>query len=162
VNAPARHGGTAPAAGPPASAPANDPIAVTAERAPMPSSPPPLSRDVAPSASPPTDRQTIQGVLGQYQTALTRLDPQALEAIWPGLDTAALTRAFGQLERQAVSFNECSVAIYGNDATARCQGRASYVPRVGPRDERVDDRQWRIELRKAEGAWRIVGVDARE
>jgi hypothetical protein len=128
----------------------------------MPSPAPPRSRDVAPSASAPTDRQIIQGVLRQYQTALSRLDAQALEAIWPGLDTPAFTRAFGQLERQAVSFNECSVAIYGNDATARCQGRASYVPRVGPRDERVDDRQWRIELRKAEGAWRIVGVDARE
>jgi hypothetical protein len=112
--------------------------------------------------APPTDRQAIQVVLGQYQAALSRLDASGVRAIWPGLNAAGLERAFGQMERQAVTFSACSVTIVGAGATARCQGRASYVPKVGNRTERVDHRQWQIDLRKNGDSWRIVAVDSRE
>jgi hypothetical protein len=118
-----------------------------------------------PSASAPpapTARQIIYGVLAEYQDALNRLDVAAVRGIWPSLDAASLERAFTQLERQSVLFDACSVAIIGDGATARCQGSSSYVPRVGRRVERLETRQWRIELQRADATWHIVGVDARE
>ena len=101
-------------------------------------------------------------MLGRYQAALHRLDATAVRAIWPGLNAAALERAFGQVERRAVTFSGCSVDIIGAGAAARYQGRASYVPKVGNRTERVHDRRWQIDLRKTGDNWRIVAVDARE
>ena len=126
--------------------------------------PPPLPVTPVKAAAPapPTDRQAVEAVLGQYQAALSRLDANGVRTIWPGLNAAALERAFGQVERQAVTFTSCAVSIIGAGATARCQGRASYVPKVGNRTERVDHRQWQIDLRKNGDSWRIVAVDSRE
>lgn len=142
-----------------------EPVSSTPETAPPPTpEPPPSAVRPAESAAPapPTDRQAIQTVLGQYQAALSHLDTNGVRALWPGLNAAALERAFGQMERQTVTFNVCSVAIVGTGATARCQGSASYVPKVGNRTERVDHRRWQIDLRKTGDSWRIVAVDSRE
>lgn len=143
----------------------NESVSSTPGTAPLPLAeppPPPVTPVKAAAPAPPTDRQAIQAVLGQYQAALSRLDANGVRTIWPGLNAAALERAFGQVERQAVTFTSCSVTIVGAGATARCQGRASYVPKVGNRTERVDHRQWQIDLRKNGDSWRIVGVDSRE
>jgi len=147
----------------PAPAAASEPVSSTLETAPPPEPPPTTVKPaeaVAPAAL--TDRQAIQVVLGQYQAALSRLDANGVRAIWPGMNAAALERAFGQMERQAVTFSGCSVAVIGVGATARCQGSASYVPKVGNRTERIDHRQWQIDLRKTGDNWRIVAVDSRE
>ena len=119
--------------------------------------------EVAPAPAPaPTDRQIIQGILGEYQAAFSELDANAARAVWPGVNTGAHERAFGQLERQALRFNACSIAIIGTGATARCQGTTTYVPRVGKPTERTDSRQWQIDLKKTGDRWAIVSVDSRE
>ncbi len=125
-------------------------------------SPPTVRPAASAAADPPTDRQAIYAVLERYQTAFSQLDTNAVRAIWPGLNASALERAFGQVERQAVRFSACSVAIIGAGATARCQGSASYVPKVGSRTERVNTRRWQIDLRKSGDDWRIVALDSRE
>lgn len=163
---------SAPSSVPPAAAAGDDTAAANRPVAPPPGptptlASPPATPPVAPPPAPappapPTDRQAINAVLGQYQAAYSRLDTNAVRAIWPGLNVSSLERAFGQVERQAVTFSTCSVAIIGAGATARCQGSASYVPKVGNRTERVDHRQWQIELRKSGDNWRIVNVDSRE
>lgn len=149
----------------PAPAAVNEPVSSTPETAPAPEPPPTTVKPAETAAAAPaalTDRQAIQVVLGQYQAAFSRLDANGVRAIWPGLNAAALERAFGQMERQAVAFSGCSVTIIGVGATARCQGSASYVPKVGNRTERIDHRQWQIDLRKTGDNWRIVAVDSRE
>jgi hypothetical protein len=118
------------------------------------------NRELSVPAEPPTDREAIDVVLAQYQTAFSRLDANAARAVWPGVSADALERAFGQLEQQLVRFSSCSVAIEGTGATARCFGTTSYVPRVGSRSERTDARQWEIELGKVVEGWRIVAVDS--
>lgn len=148
----------------PAPAAVNEAVPPTPETAPAPPEPTPATVRPAEAAAPaaPTDRQAIQVVLGQYQAAFNRLDANGVRAIWPGLNATALERAFGQMERQAVTFSDCSVAIIGAGASARCQGSASYVPKVGNRTERIDHRRWQIDLRKTGDTWRIVSVDTRE
>ncbi len=111
-----------------------------------------------PSASSVHDRDAIDEVLARYQTVLSHLNVNAARVIWPAVNSAALERAFDQLERQTVTFNSCAVAIAGAGATARCQGRVTYVPKVGSRTARTDSRQWQIDLRKMTGGWRIEAV----
>jgi hypothetical protein len=46
-------------------------------------------------------------------------------------------------------------------AVAVCSGTASYVPRVGKKARRGDQRQWEFELSKADDGWLIDTVSAR-
>ncbi len=147
---------------PPAPAPPASGAATSLVVAPPPAVAP-LAEVARPAApAPPTDRQVIQGILGQYEAAFSQLDTAGARAVWPGVDAGALERAFSQLERQALRFNTCSIAIIGTGATARCQGTTTYVPRVGRPGERTDSRRWQFELKKTGDRWAIVSVDSRE
>jgi hypothetical protein len=57
-----------------------------------------------------------------------------------------------------VSFSACSVSIAGAQATARCTGSTTYVPKVGSRSARNEYRQWDIDLRKTGDGWHIASV----
>ena len=100
-------------------------------------------------------------MLGRYRTAFNDLDAVGAQAIWPTVDRRALERAFGQIERQDVRFTSCVVDVAGAVASARCSGRTNYVPRVGNRSERSENREWQFSLRKAGDQWNIASVQTR-
>jgi len=138
-----------PVAAPPRAAPA--PAASSASAAPVAPAVPPIEVESA----------AIQNVLGRYRTAFNRLDVVGATTVWPTVDQQGLERAFGQLEEQEVTFDECLIEIRGAAAEASCKGTASYVPRVGRRAPQTDQRRWTFNLRKAGEGWLIAGVTAR-
>jgi hypothetical protein len=108
------------------------------------------------------DRSAIEGVLSSYRRSYNSLDAKAVSAIWQGLDTRALARAFSTLTRQQMIFERCNVRVVAADrGAARCDGILSYVQKAGdttPQQRRVS---WEIDLRRPAADWVIVGVQAR-
>jgi hypothetical protein len=106
----------------------------------------------------------IQKVLQRYRSAYQVLDARSAREVWPAVNQAALSRAFNGLESQTLSFDECYVRVRGTAGGATCHGTASYVPRVGSRDARVEPRTWTFVLRKIGADWIIQSVktDPRE
>ena len=105
--------------------------------------------------------RAVGDVLAKYQQVYNRLDVRAAAAIWPGVDTKALTRSFAQLARQNMSFDECSIVIVEGTATAQCPGLLEYVPRVGNNRLRRERHWWTIELLRGDESWHILKVSAR-
>jgi|SRR5688572_21646977 hypothetical protein len=108
------------------------------------------------------DRSAIEGVLSSYRRSYNALDARAVSAIWQGVDSRALARAFSTLTRQHIMFERCDVRVAAADrAAARCHGILSYVQKAGdtsPQQRRVS---WDIDLKRPGGTWVIVGVQAR-
>jgi hypothetical protein len=100
-------------------------------------------------------------VLGRYRTAFTALDADAARAIWPTVDARALGRAFDQLKEQELEFQTCNIVVNGLRATAACDGRARYVPKVGNKSLRDEHRHWTFSLRRVEDSWLIESVASR-
>ena len=108
----------------------------------------------------PDPRAAIRATLGRYESAYTLLDASAVQAVWPSLDHRALARAFEGLASQRVSLGSCDVNVTGETAKANCSGTAAWTPKVGG-GSRSTSRRWVFDLTQADGAWRIVRVDAR-
>jgi hypothetical protein len=107
------------------------------------------------------DQQLVRSLLQQYATAFERLDVEATKAVWPTVDDKALRRAFDQLEAQHLTFQSCGITIEGSGANARCQGQASYRPRIGSHTLRMSPREWTFNLAKANDGWQIVDARVR-
>jgi hypothetical protein len=108
-----------------------------------------------------TDETRVTQVLNQYAHAYGQLDATAARAVWPTVDERALARAFAGLESQALSFDACDVSVRGTTATASCRGTASYVGKVGSREQHTEPRQWTFQLRReGEDAWKIQKAEA--
>jgi hypothetical protein len=103
----------------------------------------------------------VRSVLNKYERAYSSLDAGAASAVWPGVDRAALARAFEGLASQRVSLKSCDVAVDGAAARAQCSGTATWVPKVGGGGARTAARQWEFELRKRDGDWEIERAIAR-
>ena len=104
----------------------------------------------------------IQNTLARYRKAFSALNVSAAREVWPTVNERSLSRAFDRLEEQDVSFDRCNIEVTNNDrAEATCNGTARYVPRVGSRTPRVDQREWRFNLVKVKDQWLIGAVDAR-
>jgi CheY-like chemotaxis protein len=102
----------------------------------------------------------IHAALKRYARAYERLDPKAARAVWPSADTRALERSFKGLRSQQLEFARCEVAIVrAVEATAICDGRATYVPLAGR--QRQEAREWTFRFRKIDEDWMIVKADAR-
>jgi hypothetical protein len=106
-----------------------------------------------------TETAAVRTVLNRYQRAFTDLDAGAAKSIWPSVDERALSRAFGQLERQQIVLDACNVEVVGQRAAAACGGRASYVPRVGSKTARIEARHWAFTLRKTGYGWIIETIE---
>jgi hypothetical protein len=106
--------------------------------------------------------QVVRDVLDRYASAFERLDVRAAKAMRPTLDDRALQRAFEQLDAQQVRLGSCSFSINEHDANARCQGSATYHPKVGRRAVHVTGREWTFNLSKADGGWQIVDARIQE
>ena len=177
-----------PAPSPPAPGPGPDiaipavgepsPPAAAAAPAPPPPVPPPaaapplLRAAAAPVAAPATtpppvpavptvdDESLVKQTLQRYRHAYEGLDARSAHAVWPGVDQAALARAFGGLTSQSITFDRCNVQLSGAFANATCRGTARYVPKIGNREPRVEPRVWNFALRKDGGEWKIDSARA--
>ena len=129
------------------------PISITAPPpAPIPTTP---AAPASPAMTPRRDDTRIAQVLNQYARAYGSLDPDAAQAVWPGVDERALARAFASLESQDVTFDHCDIDVKGALAIASCRGTASYVGKVGSRQARTEPREWTFELKLHGDEWKI-------
>jgi hypothetical protein len=156
---------TSDASGPSTASLAPTPAPAPARSADAPPAPPAAS---PPAANPPAasavveNQKGIQSTLARYRNAFSDLDANAAREVWPTVNERSLSRAFDRLEEQDVSFDRCRIEVTKNDrAEATCSGTARYVPRVGSRTPRVDQREWRFSLVKVKDQWLIGAVDAR-
>jgi hypothetical protein len=129
-----------------------------------------VARPAAPAAAPPPaaaaviDRNIagIQNTLARYRQAFNPLNASAAREVWPTVNERSLSRAFDRLEEQQMSFDDCDIQVSETDrAEAVCSGSARYVPRVGSRTPRVDQREWHFNLVKQRDEWLIGAVEAR-
>jgi hypothetical protein len=173
----ARRDGESPAAAPPPPAPpppaASEPPAVTAASRPAPVTDPvlPLGSPVlSPSAAAPRvvpaamsredESAQIRSVLSRYETAYNKLDAAAATNVYPGVDRAALDRAFKGLISQRVSLGLCDITVIGDVGGASCAGKARWEPRIGG-GLQTADRYWTFNLRKGHEGWRIEQIRVR-
>jgi len=115
------------------------------------------------SSAPPrtaSEEELVRRLLDDYAVAFERLDVHAAKAVWPSVDGKALKRAFEQLSAQRVTLQSCGITISGSTANARCQGSATYHPKIGTRAVQVA-REWTFDLSKKDAAWRIVNTFVR-
>ncbi len=73
----------------------------------------------------------VKALLQRYQAAYERLDARLVHAVWPGVNEAALARAFGGLESQALDFKACYIQLRGATADVLCTGSDSVRPEGG-------------------------------
>ena len=140
------------------------PIASTVSPPPIASTvpPPPIASTVPPPRAVvvPDDDALVKQTLQRYRTAYERLDAGSARAVWPGVNEAALSRAFDGLASQTLVFNGCTVTLHGEAAAAVCRGSTRYVPKIGSREPRTELRTWNFTLRKAESGWMIESAKA--
>jgi hypothetical protein len=130
----------------------------TARPAPMPAA---AEAAAAPAAPVRSDRLVIQQVLERYRDAFNALDPSAARAVWPTVDMRALGRAFDQLQTQEFALRACDIDVRGARAVASCAGTLRYVPKIGSRTARVEQRKWEFNLTATDDRWLIDRVVAR-
>ena len=147
----------APSFEPTATPSAPDPVRdapAEARREPPPAAPEPV-RETADATAAATEN--VRAVLGQYESAYSRLDVEGTAAVWPGVDRRALTRAFDGLASQRVTLGSCDVRLVGETALAECTGSATWTPKVGS-GARTSPRRWEFRLRNTGGRWQIVSA----
>jgi hypothetical protein len=127
-------------------------LAASAIPAPKPLPPPP----------PPEVRETaaVESVLERYRVAFSTLN-SGVSDFWPGVDSRALDKAFSDLEEQSFEFDKCRVQLADSHADATCTGRATFVPKVGNKAPRTQQRQWSFHLVRAANRWIIDTVRVR-
>jgi hypothetical protein len=106
------------------------------------------------------EETAVLDTVEEYGQALEQLDVAAAAVLWPSVDRRALSRAFGSLKSQEVMFENCDVALAQSVATARCQGTAEYVVKVGPSSPRTGRYEWLFKMRKRDDAWKIEALSA--
>lgn len=133
--------------------------------------PPPAPAAANPAASPPVDSAPaapvaddtarVRSVVEKYQAGYDRLDAGLVHDVWPGVNEAALTRAFDGLQSQTLTFRACDIQLRGAAATVLCTGSTRYVLKIGSREPRVEPLAWTFTLRKrANDEWQIESARA--
>ena len=117
-------------------------------------------RAVPASMSREDESAQIRTLLSRYETAYNRLDAAAATNLYPGVDRAALDRAFRGLISQRVSLGLCDITVVGDVGGASCAGKARWEPRVGG-GLQTADRYWTFNLRKGGEGWRIEQIRVR-
>jgi hypothetical protein len=150
--------------------PTSTPVA-TPTPSPTPTSTPtststPRAASDIPTAPPaPTGREVetaaIKLVLDRYRQAFDTLSVAPVEAYWPSINAKGLTRAFGQLDSQTVTFDSCDFDINREQAAATCIGRAKFTTKVGSRTPNIESRRWAFRLARMSDRWVILSVDSR-
>lgn len=148
---------------PPAPVPSRPDSAAAAVVQPPVSAPPAATpQPQEPSVDPRAEAErAVQQLLRQYVSAYNSLDASAARAVWPGVDSAALERAFSQLSEQRLRFERCSISVDEDAGSATCAGQARWVPRVGDTNGREERRTWQFELGRSGADWIITRAEAR-
>jgi hypothetical protein len=109
------------------------------------------------------EEESILLVLHEYESAVGRKDPVAAKAVWPALDDRALARAFNDLQSHSLALEDCGVTVANSNAAARarCQGVATYLPKVGRRKPINASHEWTFNLSKTGGDWQIESAAIR-
>ncbi|MBA3638823.1 MAG: hypothetical protein H0W53_05995 [Acidobacteria bacterium] len=102
----------------------------------------------------------VRAVLARYEAAYSGLNAAAAQQVWPGVDERSLARAFDTLQSQQVSLGQCAVQVAGTTASASCNGRITWTPKVGGGSQSTA-RQWRFELHSGNGVWQITRAEVR-
>ena len=102
------------------------------------------------------ENSAVRTVLHRYADAYSRLDASAAQQVWPRVNRAALSRAFGSLASQDISLGNCAVDVSGALARATCAGAATWAPKIGGGGPRTEPRAWTFQLAKADAGWQIV------
>jgi hypothetical protein len=122
----------------------------------------PASIPPAPPAAPapvePPQEVVVRSVLSRYASAYSALDAAAAQRVWPGVNRAALSRAFEGLASQQISLGDCRIDVAASNARARCAGSATWSPKVGGGGARTEARDWTFELARAASGWQIVSA----
>ena len=105
-------------------------------------------------------RESVRGTIERYRTAYEQLDAAGAQAVWPGVNADALSRAFNALESQQLAFDDCAIQVAGPRANATCRGRARMVPKVGGGAESVE-RTWRFTFLQSGDRWTIASATVR-
>jgi hypothetical protein len=116
------------------------------------------AKEPAPVRIDPAFERTLASVSQSYRA----LDAASLTAVWPGADTARLSRAFADLKYQAVSFDHCAVRPDGNaTAVASCEVLIAAAPKGG--DQALERRResWTLLLDRSGERWTITGASVR-
>lgn len=133
---------------------------VSARVAPAPAAPatePTVAAVDAPSRPMPADEErAVRDVVRAYASAYSGLDVDAVKAVFPGINDAALRRAFRSLRSQRVELRGVAVAVSGNAASVSGTWVSSAVGQVGKSTPRRDERPVIFTLEKRDGAWVIV------
>jgi hypothetical protein len=150
-----------PAAPTPAESPRPEPVAPIVATVPEGRMPPAVGTTA--TIPPPTAvsvEQDVRKVIDRYRDAYERLDATAARAVWPGVDEAALSRAFDGLTSQRIEFERCDIWRDAQAAFASCAGRASYVPKVGRAQNDVP-RAWHFRLQRRPAGWAIESAEVK-
>lgn len=119
---------------------------------------PPVSPPAEPPPAEPSQEPAVRTVLNRYASAYSALDADAAQRVWPGVNRAALARAFDSLASQQISLGDCRIDVAGASATARCGGMASWSPKIGGGGRQSESRSWTFELSRAARGWEIVSA----
>jgi hypothetical protein len=114
-------------------------------------------------------RAAIRELLDAYRESYDRLDALSAARLWPGVDTAALSRAFSTLSSQQVDFDSCKLDVdqglpaggHYQRATAVCSGSVTYTRRVGNASPQSRSLAWTFDLDRTSGRWLIRRVVAK-
>ena len=115
----------------------------------------------AATASRVNDEDLVRRLIAEFTGAFERLDVSATKAMWPSVDDRKLRRAYERLSSQSLSFESCGITISGETANARCQGSATYQPKIGSRPVQIASREWMFDLSKQDAGWHIVNTVVR-
>ena len=102
----------------------------------------------------PASEEPIRAVLDRYRNAYQQLDASAARSVWPGVNVGALSRAFGALSSQQISFDGCAIAVSGDSADATCNGQSRIIPKIGGGSETAR-RTWVFRLKQSGADWII-------
>jgi hypothetical protein len=109
-----------------------------------------------PPAADTSQEALVRRALNRYAAAYSDLDADAAQRVWPGVNRAALSRAFDALASQRVSLGDCRIQIAAATAQARCAGSATWSPKIGNGGSRTETRTWTFDLARAGSGWQIV------
>jgi hypothetical protein len=104
------------------------------------------------------DTTMIRETLQRYRRAYSGLDARLVHAVYPGVDEAALARAFEETRSQSLEFDSCTLDAQDDSARAICRGSVRYVPAAGNRAPRAERRVWTFRLDKNNGDWTITSA----
>ncbi len=113
------------------------------------------------SAAHRAELDAVRQAIARYQTAYSQKDVGAMALVWPSVDVAGVARAFGNVDRQALTFNDCRVTTAGKFATAVCPGQVRYIGRVGGRQMQERHGTWTIALERNGEAWQFTRLNVR-